>query len=186
MQPVQSGAQQILETPRDERPASLTDEIVHNVIRNEHHKTFTLGTKEFERKDLAYDDYIQFCSLITPLIEKIFSAAKPKVSIEGPNGPELDFDFDTSVIDAKTLVQMGAEALPLLAWLCCRQSDPSISIVDIKKLCGGKPWPLLTIVFQQIKHNKIVEDLCGFFPQMGELASELVPDLAAALTKLKS
>lgn len=181
---IQQGAQKILDTPRDERPATLTDDVIHGVVRNDHQIFFTLGSREFPYKDLAYDDYIEFCAIIAPFVEQIFSTAKPKI-VDKDGQPELDFDFDTTSLDPKTLVRMGAEALPKLAWLCCRQSDETISIKDVKRLAGGKPWPLLSVVFKQVKHNKIVEDVIAFFPQLGELAGDLIPDLAVALTKAR-
>jgi hypothetical protein len=63
-----------------------------------------------------------------------------------------------------------------MAWICCKQSDSKVSIADVKRL-ARRPFPLIEAVLLQIKHNEIVKEFQSFFPRLGKIIGELVPEV---------
>lgn len=151
-------------------------EEIHNAVRNEHHKHFVLGDREFPIKDLAYDDYLEFIDLARPIIESV--ADSLNVVGDGAGGSEVK--LDPLGLDFQKLIKLAGHELPRMAWICCKQSDPKIAIADVKRL-AKRPFPLIEVVLIQVQHNKLIEEFQDFFPRLGKIVGEMVPEAQAAV-----
>jgi len=157
---------------------TLTATDVANAVRNEYpDKTFTLGDRTFDVKDLAYDDYIEFVEMARPIILAVSGMLDVKMN---ETTGEASLDMNPFNVDLNEIMGICKTELPRLAWLCCRQSDPKISIIEVKRL-AKRPQVMLLAVMQQIKHNDLIKDFVSFFPQMNQALAGLVP--AEMLTK---
>ena len=121
---------------------------------------FVLGEREFEIKDLPYDDYLEFVGLVTPLIDTLINRVKVKNAAHIPG-----IDLDVKTISAANILEFCGSSLPKMAALICRQTDPSITEEDVKKL-AGRPTALANVVMQQMAQNGIIQDFTDFFGQM--------------------
>lgn len=152
--------------------------------RNEGYGEFTLTnpstgeSRTFERKHLTYDAYIEFCKLAYPIITAVGSGLKI-----GSDKGVMDFDFDPTTLDYQQLLGMCGAELPRMAHLCCKQSDPKITLEDVKRL-GYRPQNLLAVVLAQVKHNDMVKEFADFFPTLVEKITALIPETKVALTPL--
>lgn len=153
----------------------LSPTLIHNAVRNEHGKSFTLGDREFPVKDLSYDDYLEFVDLARPIIEQVTSA----LEIHGVDG-DPQIDLNPINLDYKQLIKLAGHELPRMAWICCKQSDPKISIADVKRL-GRRPMHLLEVIMLQVKHNELVKEFQDFFPRLAKVVGEMVPDVKQAV-----
>jgi hypothetical protein len=143
--------------------------------RNEGYGTFTLSnpasgdSKSFEIKHLSYDAYLEFCELARPILTACSSALDM-----GNNNGEFKLEFNPMAVDFASLLKLAGKELPRMAWLCCRQSEPKITIEEVKHL-GYRPQALLSVVLQQIKHNEMVKEFADFFPKIVEQLTALLP-----------
>ncbi len=151
-------------------------------VKNEWGKTFTLGDKEFEVKDLTYYDYVEFVALAKPLI----TVAASGLAL-GEEGGELKVNFDPSNLDFDKIIGLAGKELPRLAYLVCRQSDPKIKEQDVA-LLARRPQRLIEIVLLQILQNKMIEEFGAFFQRLTAMVSTLMPTAAKVMapSELKS
>lgn len=153
-----------------------TKEQIYDVARNEHHKTFKLGEREFPIKDLDYDSYLEFMELSYPIIQ----AVTDSLELTSSNG-EPDVAFNPATFDVGKIIKLAGSNLPRMTWLCCKQSDPAITIPEVKRL-ARRPHVMIQVVFEQIKHNKLVEEIRDFFQSMAPAVRSLAPEAAALAT----
>lgn len=113
-----------------------------------------LGDRKFKIVDLSYDDYLVFLSRLQPVLSAV---AGPMMG--EANGPELS---------AATLLKYCADVLPELAQLVCKQTDPTITVDEVKRL-GRSPFKLAAVVLKQIEQNKMISDITDFFVQIRPL-----------------
>jgi hypothetical protein len=157
-------------------PSAALSGKLHDSFRNEHHKFFTLGTREFPVKDLGYDDYIEFVRLSKPLLTVMASTMELT-----PKDGDLTLDFDPTKLDMDVLLDVAGDDLPKMAWICCRQSDPKIALSEVKAL-ARRPWAMLQVVLQQVKQNDLVKEFADFFPHLAKSVEDLIPQATAAMT----
>ena len=117
----------------------------------------TLGDRVFPVLDLPYDQYILFLAELRPLLEGLMGTI-----------PGLK---DLSVVGALTpaaLVTYCGNSLPRMAQIVCVQSDPDITVDDVKRL-GKTPFKLASVVLAQVEQNAIIADIKAFFVQLAPL-----------------
>lgn len=164
---------------------AISEDLVHAVRRNDHNKSFKLGNRTFELKDLSYDDYVQFVKHSGPLVESVVSVIQPVLKNDKDGQLVTDFELSVKGLDMDGLAELAGHNLPLLAQLACKQSDPSITIEQVKDLAMHRdnesrgPMALIEVVLKQVAHNKIVEEIAAAFPRLGSLVADLAPSLAA-------
>jgi hypothetical protein len=120
-------------------------------------RTIKLGDREFPVLDLEYDDYMLFIAQVQPLIEALLG------SLPGVK--------NTGLLDSltpATLITYCAKSLPEMARIVCAQSDPTITVAEVKKL-GKTPFVLATVVLAQIEQNQIITAVKSFFEQIAPL-----------------
>lgn len=170
-------------------PVLATSDLV-NAVKNRNYGEFTLEntvtgeSRTFEIRDLPYDDYLDFCSKARPIITAV-SGSINIASIDNVDGKDAArFDFDPLKLDFGQLIALSGKELPYMAWLCCRQSDASITEREVKRL-ARRPIALLHVVLMQIKHNALVEEFVSFFQQKIAPALEgLMPEASAAAARV--
>lgn len=153
---------------------TLTTSTIMQAARNEAAGTFTLSnpsgeSKTFEIKHLSYDAYIEFCELARPILTTMSGA----LALDMSNG-EFGLKFNPLNIDYEQVIKLAGKELPRMAWLCCKQSDPKITIDEVKRL-GHRPQNLIAVVLQQVKHNDMVKEFADFFPQIVGQLTDLLP-----------
>lgn len=155
----------------DERqPVSELDKIA--AAKNEwHDKEFTLGDQTFQVLDLNYFDYVEFVSLVKPLVS-IAAGALEMGSRDG----ELKIDFNPTNLDFDQLIKICGKELPRMAWLVCKQSHPKITDRDVAIL-ARRPQRLVEIVLLQIMHNNMIQEFGNFFQRLTGMVTNLVPDM---------
>jgi hypothetical protein len=116
---------------------------------------FYLGDRVFKIVDLDYDSYIQFLALLQPVLEVV---AKQVAGVRG-----MAFGGG---LDAAELVSSCAKSLPQMVALIARQTDPTITTEDVKKIPGQNPFKLAKIVLKQVEQNRIIGDIADFFGQI--------------------
>jgi hypothetical protein len=162
-------------------PALSTSDI-GRALRNDGVASFALTnertgeSRTFERKDLGYDEYIEFCELARPIIAAVSGA----MDINSVGG-EVQIGFNPIGLDYGELLKLAGKELPKMAWLCCHASDPKIKVDDIKRL-GRRPLVLLEVVLAQIQHNQIVQEFADFFPRIAKALENLAPQASQAMT----
>lgn len=149
----------------------VTDELISNAVRNDYgdDAVFTLGDRTFPVKDLSYDDYIEFVRLARPIV----TGAVAGFDL-------MSGDFNPLALDYEALLELAGKELPKMAWLCCRQSDPKITVDQVKAL-ARRPYPLIDAVLVQVKHNQMVNELKDFFPVVVKRLMELAPTVQGAM-----
>lgn len=155
-----------------EAPALSSKEIVRAATNSPElsESKVKLGDREFTIVDLPYDDYLEFLSFLQPLLESL--AGK----MAGDALPGLI--PDTSSLNAGTLIKYCGTSLPRMVQIVLSQTDPKISVEEIKIL-GKNPFKLATIVLTQIEQNRIIGDISDFFVQ-------ILPFLTAGMKMKKS
>jgi hypothetical protein len=124
-----------------------------------------LGDKEFPILDLPYDDYIKFLAHLQPLMEVFIGKIG---SIQGVEMPAA------SSLNAASLVAYCAADLPEMVQIVVGQSDPTITIEEVKRQ-GKNPFKLATIVLEQIQQNRMIADFSDFFVQILPLMKAAAP-----------
>lgn len=117
--------------------------------------SFTLGDRTFPIVDLPYDDYIKFFAYLQPLIEK-FAGAVTGISFTSQANDDLS---------VSGLITYCSASLPEMVRMMCAQTDPSVTVDDVKSWVRS-PFKLASIVMEQVKANKVIEDLADFFDQI--------------------
>lgn len=121
---------------------------------------FKLGDRTFKVVDLGYDDYLKFMVAMKPLLSGIAAGmSKAKgVSVPGIDLPE------TSATEMKIL-EFCQDELPEMVRIVCAQTDPDITVAEIKKL-GKTPFNLAPIALKQMVRNNIISQFTSFFGQI--------------------
>lgn len=117
--------------------------------------SFTLGDRTFTIVDLPYDDYIKFFAYLQPLIEK-FAGAVTGIAFTTAQADDLS---------VSGLIKYCSESLPEMVRMMCSQTDPTVTVEDVKKMVRS-PFKLAAIVMEQVKANKVIEDMTDFFEQI--------------------
>jgi hypothetical protein len=130
---------------------------------------FQLGERVFEIHDLSYDAYIAFIAYLTPLIEHVVQkiAGGQGVSIPG-------IELNNSLFSASNILSLCSKELPEMVHLMCLESDPDITIAEVKKL-AKRPTVLVTAIMKQIKQNEMIKDFADFFAQVLSVLKPLAP-----------
>jgi hypothetical protein len=110
-----------------------------------------LGDRSFPVMDMPYEDNVKFLAFLQPLLESI---AGRVAGLTGDSG-----------LASAGLMKYCASSLPEMAHMVCRQSDPSITVEEVKRL-GKTPIRLAGVVAAQMKHDRTVQDIVDFFNQM--------------------
>jgi hypothetical protein len=158
----------------------ITDETKILAAKNEWGKTFTLGkgdsAQQFEIKDLAYFDYIEFMQLAKPILTLVTNSMKM-----GNEGGELKVDFDPTTIDLEEIIKLCSKELPRMGHLICKQSNPRIKVEEVA-LLAHRPQRLVELVLMQILHNNMIQEFGSFFQRLTAMVSVMMPDLAKTAT----
>lgn len=144
-------------------------------VKNEWGKTFTLGDRQFEIKDLEYYDYLEFITLAKPLV----AVAASGIALN-EDGGELKIDFDPTNLDFDKIISLAGKELPRLAYLVCRQSEPKIKEQEVAML-ARRPQRLIEVILLQILHNKMIEEFGAFFQRLTAMVSTMLPDAAKVM-----
>jgi hypothetical protein len=157
---------------------------IAQAVRNDAVDTFTLSnpklalTRTFEIKHLEYDAYIEFCDLARPILQAVATGLDL-----GAMSSDFKLQFNPAKIDFSEIIRLAGKELPRMAWLCCKQTDPKITVDEVKRL-GYRPQMLLNVVLKQIKHNEMVQEFADFFPLIAEQFAALLPAAQEAMTPI--
>ena len=149
----------------------ITDLDKVKAAKNEWGKTFKLGDREFEIKDLPYFDYIEFMQLAKPLI----SIAAGAVGLDNEGG-EFKADFDPSKLDFDEVLRLCGKELPKMGQIICKQSSPGIKPEEVANL-ARRPQRLVELVLMQILHNDMIQEFGSFFTRLTAMVTVMMPDL---------
>jgi hypothetical protein len=61
-----------------------------------------------------------------------------------------------------------------MVYLMCLESDPDMTIAEVKKL-AKRPTVLVTAIMKQIKQNEMIKDFADFFTQVLSVLKPLAP-----------
>lgn len=140
----------------------LSREQIERAAFNKPAEEFTLGDRTFLIQDLPYDDYTEFVSHLAPVVEQLFSKlVMSRVGVELPNG----INIEPSSITAFDMIKVCSGSLPEMAHIICRQTDPTITVEEVKRL-AKTPIAIAEVVIRQIVLNGMIKDLLSFFGQM--------------------
>jgi hypothetical protein len=117
---------------------------------------FNLGDRNFKIVDLSYDSYVEFLTLLSPLIESVFGSIASASGIPGVN-------VDANAFNVSSIIKHCAKTLPQLVQLICNQTE-DISVDEVKRL-GKTPMVLGGVVLKQLQRNNIIKDFADFFAQ---------------------
>jgi hypothetical protein len=162
----------------------LSQTEITQAVRNEAAGTFTLenpitkASRTFELKHLSYDAYLEFCELAHPILSTLSGALDM-----GNKGGEFKLEFNPLNIDYKTVLKLAGKELPRMVLLCCKQTDPRITLEEVKEL-GHRPQQLVQVVLKQIKHNEMVKEIADSFPQIVEQLTALLPAAQEAIAPI--
>jgi hypothetical protein len=123
-------------------------------------RVVVLGDREFPVVDLDYSSYCRFLAKLQPLLQAVAGRLGVTRGLVQAN----DFGLNT-------LIDYCAYDLPEMAHIVVSQTDPDITVEDVKKL-GKTPFKLANIVLAQIEQNEMITEIANFFVQMLPLLSE--------------
>lgn len=160
----------ILSTDSDAPVTSLTQRDVTRAAVNLPAGQFALGERIFDIHDLSYDSYIAFIAYLTPLIEHVVQ------KIAGGQGVVIPgIDLSTSLFSATNILSLCGKELPEMVQLMCKESDPTITVEEVKAL-AKRPTVLVSAIIKQIKQNEMIKDFADFFAQVLSVMKPLTPD----------
>jgi hypothetical protein len=107
--------------------------------------------------DLGYDDYLEFLNLLSPFVDIMVGKLTGNISVPG-------IDLDASNMNTASFIALIGNKLPELATIVCKQTDPNITIQEVKAL-AKKPTALIAPVMKQVQQNGMVKDFTDFFGQ---------------------
>ncbi len=116
-----------------------------------------LGIETFTIVDLPFDDYLVFLSHMTPLLEAVSAKV---LSMKGISLPTTSTEFSPAL-----MMQYCSKSLPEMARLVLSQTEPSITVDDIKKKAKS-PFEVASVVLKQVQHNNMIADITDFFVQV--------------------
>lgn len=140
----------------------LPIETLNGAMLNLPSDEFILGGRIFKIVDLPYDDYTMFVSLMAPVVTQIVN----KMILSQNGGVELPggITLDSATFTAFDFLTVCGKNLPEMACIVCKQTDPNITVEDVK-LLAKKPMPLAEVVVKQIVRNGMIRDFTAFFQQ---------------------
>ena len=161
---------------------TLTDNDKLNAMSNSGYGSYKFGSRTFELKHLAYDDYMKFVKLAQPLIETIAQMAGEDLS-----GGVTQIAFNAMALDFDTVIKLSGDNLPQLAWLALKASDPKIKPEEVKALAvesnpGCPPMAMAEVVLVQVKHNQMIKGFVDFFQRLATRVADLMPEVTQAMT----
>ena len=153
--------------PTQKHPHELSKEELNRAAFNLPADEFMLGGRVFKIHDLPYDDYCKFCSYVYPMIESFIKKfmAQRGGDLNLPDGLRAEVP-EFSGFD---IFRVCEKQLPEMVCIICSQTDPTMTVTEVKRL-AGRPQVLLAPVIQQIKLNHMVEEFASFFGQMMTMA----------------
>jgi hypothetical protein len=119
---------------------------------------FELGGRRFKVVDLGYDDYLEFLNLLSPFVDIVVGKITGNISVPG-------IDLDVNNMNSASFIALIGNKLPELATIVCRQTEPSITVEEVKAL-ARKPTALIPPVIKQVTQNGMVKDFTDFFGQV--------------------
>lgn len=146
---------------KESKPALTKQEVTRAALNEPSRTTFTLGERTFPLKDLSYDQYTKFLTLLSPLADGLMSRIGERVAASQIGIESLD----TSMFSVKDLFDFCGEQLPHLVLIMCQSSDPSVTLEQVKDM-GRTPFKLAECVVLQMLHNNIIKDFSDFFGRM--------------------
>lgn len=144
--------------PTTETPQLNNEDLVRAAL-NLQADEFVLGDRAFKVADLGYDDYLLFISLLSPFVDVVCSTFMNAGNITVPG-----ISLEVNGMSASKFIALVGKQLPELAHLVCKQTDPTITVDEVKKL-AKKPTALIDPVIKQIVQNNIIKDFSAFFGQ---------------------
>lgn len=114
-----------------------------------------LGDRVVKVVDLPYDDYVTFLAYLQPAVEAF--AAKL--------GEAAGVELRGSALPVGDIIRHCCDALPQMALLVCKQTNPEMTIEEVKAL-GKTPFRLAGVVLKQVEHNKMIQEIGDFFVQV--------------------
>lgn len=124
---------------------------------------FQLGDQMFDIVDLPYDDYILFISHLAPLIEILVTHLTNTNDLKIP-GISLSPEYVTP----RLLLELCGSTMPDMVQLMCKQTDPDITVEEVKKL-AKRPTVLASAILKQITQNGIIKEFGDFFGQVTQI-----------------
>jgi hypothetical protein len=125
---------------------------------------FVLGDRTYKVVDLSYDDYVSFLTYLQPFLDGLVGnfASKTNVSLPGISLSQS--------IDAPAFVKFCGKSLPEMTRLICKQTNPDITVDEVK-LAAGNPFVLAAVVIKQVNKNQMISTFASFFGQLAPLLS---------------
>ena len=114
---------------------------------------FMLGERSFPLVDLPYDDYLKFFAHLQPVLDNM---------VGGVTGGALGVSGEFTM---QKILEYAGSSLPEMVYLMCKQTDPTITVEDIKGLVRS-PFVLAAAVIKQVNHNRMIDDIKDFFAQI--------------------
>lgn len=155
-----------------ETPALTTQQIVAEATNDPAlaQDEFKLGDRTFKVLSLGYDEYLEFCSYLTPLFGAV--AGLVSKNIREKQGVEIPgIDLNTDNITPGSLLAFAKKDLPTMVAIICNMEaivseDPTkrVDALWVKKH-AKTPWQLADIVMKQVAKNNIIGDFASFFVQ---------------------
>ena len=139
----------------------------------------TIGDRTFPILDLEYDDYVLFLSHLQPLIKGVFGKLASLSNMS---------NLDVDQINGASLIEYCADALPEMVRIVCKQSDPTITADEVKKLAKN-PCKMASIVLEQVQQNRMISDFTDFFVQilpLMKVATEATAPVPVKKSRIKA
>jgi hypothetical protein len=147
---------------KTKKPALTKQEVTRAALNEPSRTTFTLGDRTFPLKDLSYDQYTKFLTLLAPLADGLIGKISDRVAVSQISGIE---DLDTSLFSVKDIFVYCGKYLPELVTIICQTTDPTVTVEWVKD-AGKTPFKLAEIVLLQMMHNNTIKDFADFFERM--------------------
>jgi len=125
----------------------------------------TLKDKVYKIAHLEYDDFSKFTSYFEPMLRKILAKMK---EIQDTAVTEKKDVSELANVDVMELLKECADNLPLMGQLILKQTQPDITVEEVKKICGD-PFTITELVLLQMAKNRMVEKFSAFFPHLMSL-----------------
>lgn len=152
----------------------MTNEAVAQVVSNDPITSdieVKLGARTFKLIDLPYDDYVTFTAYLEPLLKAVASGVMGGGAFEGIGS-----------VSASDIARYCSDTLPQMVQICLRQTDPRMTVDEVKRL-GKTPFKLVPIVVKQMERNNIIHEITDFFELMLPLMG-MVTEAKAAATSM--
>jgi hypothetical protein len=153
-------------TPKKRTP-KLTDSEIARAATNSPALSpdkITVGEYEIALVDLPFDEYMEFVTLFAPALDALVGRVAKSANVPSIPGIVLAGE-EVSVAGIFTYCKAS---LPQLAHIVVRQSQPSLTVEDVKRLFPT-PFKMADLVFAQVKRNNIIGEMADFFKQVAPM-----------------